>query len=180
MLHFIAFSASEFMTLVDVSGRFVFRAWTQGSYSYKEASGELGVPGEVITHRSVAAQTVVSHGSGEDAGHLIGIQFGAPGDARNLGLQNHNMNTFAPKALQEAFRGSGGSYHDLESRWSSRLKQRYRIFVTVVDKYRVGENRPFSRSVRWTETTPNGIQGAPQSLEFGNFSSPQSRIKAGH
>jgi hypothetical protein len=123
----------------------------------------------------VAAQRGVSSGSGEHAGHLIGIQFGAPGDERNLGLQNPNMNTFAPSSLHEAFRGAGGSYHDLESRWSAHLKQGYRITVTVCDKYRAGENRPFSRSVQWSEITPNGAPGAKQSLEFANFSSPQSR-----
>ncbi len=163
------------MALVDISSRFAFRKWTQGNFDYKEASGELGVPGQVVTHRSITAQRVMSGGTGEHAGHLIGIQFGAPGDERNLGLQNPNMNTFAPKSLQEAFRGSGGSYHDLESRWSERLKQGCKITVTVRDKYRHGENRPFSRSVQWTETTRNGIPGARQSLEFGNFSSPQSR-----
>jgi hypothetical protein len=47
----------------------------------------------------------MSGGTGDHAGHLIGIQFGAPGDVRNLGLQNANMNTFAPKALQPAFSG---------------------------------------------------------------------------
>ena len=97
------------MALPDISARFTFRQWTQGSYSYKEASGELGVPGKVATHRSVAAQRAMSAGTGEHAGHLIGIQFGAPGDVRNLGLQNPNMNTFAPKKLQAAFRGPGGS-----------------------------------------------------------------------
>ncbi|HEX4808091.1 MAG TPA: DNA/RNA non-specific endonuclease [Bryobacteraceae bacterium] len=163
------------MSLPDISQRFVFRRWTQGSYSYKEASGELGVPGQVTTHRIVSAQRAVSSGTGEHAGHLIGIQFGAPGDERNLGLQNANMNTFAPTALQEAFRGPGGSYHDLESRWSARLKQGYRITVTVRDKYRTGENRPFSRAVQWSEVAPNGVPGPAQSLEFGNFSSPQSR-----
>ncbi len=163
------------MALVDISSRFVFRSWTQGSYDYKEASGELGTPGQVVTHRSVAAQRAMSSGSGEHAGHLIGIQFGAPGDVRNLGLQNPNMNTFAPKALQEALRGPGGSYHDLESRWTANLRQGYKITVTVRDKYRHGENRPFSRWVQWTEVTPAGVQAPSQSLEFGNFGSFQSR-----
>ena len=113
--------------LPDISQQFTFRSWTQGAYAYKDASGKLGVPGKVRTHRSVSVQRAVSSGSGEHAGHLIGIQFGAPGDARNLGLQNPNMNTFAPKTLQEAFRGPGGSYHDLESRWSERLKLGFQI-----------------------------------------------------
>lgn len=163
------------MALTDISAQFLFRQWTQGTFSYKEASGELGVPGTVATHRIVAAQRAMSSGTGEHAGHLIGIQFGAPGDLRNLGLQNPNMNTFAPKALQPAFQGSGGSYHDLESRWSEQLKQGTRIRVTVRDKYRKGENRPFSRWVQWIETQPGASPGPAQDLEFGNFSSPQQR-----
>ena len=79
------------MALPDISAQFIFRQWTQGRYSYKEASGELGVPGRVATHRIVSAQRTMSGGTGEHAGHLIGIQFGAPGDIRNLGLQNANM-----------------------------------------------------------------------------------------
>jgi hypothetical protein len=90
-------------------------------------------------------------------------------------LQNANMNTFAPKALQAAFQGHGGSYHDLESRCSERLKAGYKVRVTVRDKYRRGENRPFTRWVRWIETKPGAAAGQVYELEFGNFSSPQQR-----
>jgi hypothetical protein len=148
------------MALPDISARFVFRGpWTQGNYSYKEASGELGCPGTIATHRIVSAQRAMSGGTGEHAGHLIGIQFGAPGDVRNLGLQNPNMNTFAPKALQPAFQGPGGSYYDLESEWTDLLKAGSRIRVTVRDKYRRGEARPFSRWVQWVETRPGAAFG---------------------
>jgi hypothetical protein len=163
------------MALPDISAQFVFRQWTQGKFFYKEASGELGVPGKVATHRIVAAQRTMSGGTGEHAGHLIGIQFGAPGDIRNLGLQNSNMNTFAPKGLQPAFQGHGGSYHDLESEWSEQLKAGSKIRVTVKDKYRVGENRPFSRWVQWSERKPGAASTVVRELEFGNFSSPQMR-----
>lgn len=163
------------MALPDISAQFQFRSWTQGNYSYKEATGELGVPGRVATHRIVSAQRAMSSGTGEHAGHMIGIQFGAPGDVRNLGLQNPNMNTFAPKALQAAFRGPGGSYHDLESRWGDSLKGGNKIRVTVRDKYRKDENRPFSRWVQWTETKPGASQGSTLDLEFGNFGSPQQQ-----
>jgi hypothetical protein len=95
------------MALPDISAQFFFRQWTQGKYSYKEASGELGVPGKVATHRIVSAQRAMSGGTGEHAGHLIGIQFGAPGDIRNLGLQNPNMNTFAPGTCRKHFRAMG-------------------------------------------------------------------------
>ncbi len=161
------------MSLADISGRFKFRRWVSGRFEYEELSGELGEPGTVMTHRVVAAQQAMSKGTGEHAGHRIGIQFGAPGDARNLGLQNANMNTFAPKALYDAFRGSGGSYHRLESEWAEKLHQGWKIFVTVRDTYRVGEKRPFSRRVDWTETMPNGASLPSRGLDFGNFDSPQ-------
>lgn len=166
------------MSLPDIRNQ--FRFWTSyaGQFTYKNAEGDLGVPGQVATFRSRSAQTGVSHGTGEHAGHLIGTQFGAPGDAQNLGLQNPNMNSFAPKALQDAFRGAGGSYHRLESDWKRLLQQGYRIHVKIQDKYRQGENRPFSRSVQWTQTAPNG-GSVTNSLEFGNFSSPQQRNAAG-
>ena len=48
------------MALPDISAQFVFREWIQGKYSYKEASGELGVPGKVVTHRIVSAQRAMS------------------------------------------------------------------------------------------------------------------------
>jgi hypothetical protein len=158
----------------DLSSRFAFRQWSTGQYSYVEASGELGVPGQVKTHRDKNAQSSVSAGTGEHAGHLIGIQFGAPGDERNLGLQNPNMNTFAPKKYQEAFVGSGGSYHNLESQWKELLLEGWSIYVTVTDKYRANEDRPFSRQVSWVETSPTG-EKRRSNLEFGNFGSPQQR-----
>ncbi len=163
------------MALTDISAQFLFKQWTQGNFSYKEASGELGVPGTVVTHRIVADQRTMSGGTGEHAGHMIGIQYGAPGDVRNLGLQNPNTNTFAPKALQAAFQGHGGSYHDLESRWTAMLKQGSKVRVTVRDKYHKGENRPFSRWAQWTETKPGASTAQTLELEFPNFSSPQLR-----
>jgi hypothetical protein len=167
------------MALPDISSRFTFRSWTQAGYFNKEAAGELGVPGKVMTHRDVGAQRDLAGGSGDHAGHMIGVQFGAPGGIENMGLQNANMNTFAPKRLQEAFRGHGGSYHDLESEWSRKLKAGSRISVIVQDQYRLGEERPFVRWVQWTETTAQGKQEAPQTRDFGNFSSPQLREARG-
>lgn len=157
---------------LDISERFVFRQWDTGNFSYKEVSGELGVPGQVRTHRDRNAQRRLSAGTGEHAGHLIGIQFGAPGDERNLGLQNPNMNTFAPRQYHEAFQGSGGSYYALELRWQALLLEGWRIFVTVTDKYRRGADRPFTRHVDWIETSLTG-ETHRASLDFGNFGSPQ-------
>ena len=132
-----------------------------------------------MTHRDVGAQRELAGGSGDHAGHMIGVQFGAPGGIENMGLQNANMNTFAPRRLQEAFRGHGGSYHDLESEWSRKLKAGSRIMIIVQDKYRLDEERPFVRWVQWTETTREGKHLAPETMDFGNFSSPQQRAASG-
>ena len=162
----------------NIVGRFTFREWSGSDFHYVQASGELGVPGDVVTHRDERAQRQVSAGTGEHAGHLIAIQFGAPGDRRNLGLQNPNMNTFAPKKYQEAFAGSGGSYFDLESTWKELLLDGWMIDVIVTDKYRRGEDRPFTRSVSWKGVSAWGEkQGG--ALDFGNFDSPQKRAAQG-
>jgi DNA/RNA non-specific endonuclease len=166
------------VSLPDIRNQFNFTSGHVGANFYKRGEGNLGAPGQVMTHRDNSAQRSISSGSGEHAGHLIGIQFGAPGGVENLGLQNPNVNTFAPRQLHEAFVGPGGNYHNLESKWAEQLKQGYRIHVTVTDKYHPGENRPYSRSVQWIQTSPKGI--AQQfALEFVNFSSPQSRAKTG-
>ncbi len=166
------------MTLKDVRTNYTFdQGYTRTGF-YKKAMGELGVPGQVLTHRDPGAQTEVSSGTGEHAGHLIAIKFGPPGGLENLGLQNPNMNTYSPKPLQEAFQGSGGSYYRLECRWTELLHKNYKIHVTVTDRYRPGENRPYTRSVEWTETPPGGGLPESKALEFVNFTSPQSRAKS--
>lgn len=161
--------------LPDISSRFTFRNWTQGGYFYKEAAGELGIPGQVMKHRDENAQCELSGGTGDHAGHLIAIQFGAPGGIENMGLQNANMNTYAPRRLQEALRGHGASFYELELDWKRKLLQKppYRITVIVQDKYMVGENRPFARWVQWVETTPDNKTLPPETRRFGNFNSPQ-------
>lgn len=160
--------------LRDVSGRFTFREEIRGRIRYKEISGELGIPGHVVTHRDRKSQTDLSAGTGEHGGHLIAIEFGAPGDIRNLGLQNPNMNTFAPTRYQKPLAGIGGSYRQLEIRWKELLLQGWKIHATVTDKYRIGEERPFTRHVRWTERSRSG-ETYTQSMDYGNFGSPQKR-----
>lgn len=162
--------------LPDISSRFRVRPrWREGNFEYEEISGRLGVPGQVMTHRSVADQRAMSAGTGDHAGHRIGVQFGAPGDARNMSLQNANINTRAPRGLQETFHGPGGSYLDLENLWAQKLRNGTGIEVRVRDRYRPGESRPVSRLVEWTETAPNGAVTHHTGLEFLNTTSPQSR-----
>lgn len=163
--------------LPDISHHFRFRVYSEGGYRFVEGSGKLGVPGKVLKHRSQSAQHAVSHGTGDHAGHLIGNQFGAPGGGLNLGRQNANINTYAPK-VQQNWAGQGGSYLKLEKEWEQKLKDGYGIEVRVRDRYRFGEDRPIARHVEWTEIHPSGGR-TTQRLEFLNTTSPQSRAAMG-
>jgi hypothetical protein len=163
--------------LPDISGHFRFRKYTDGSYQIVEGSGRLGIPGKVTKHRNRAAQQAVSRDTGDHAGHLIGNQFGAPGDGLNLGLQNANLNTYAPR-LEQHWAGQGGSYLKLEKAWEEKLKNGYGIEVRVRDRNRVGEYRPIARHVEWTEIDPYG-GSSRRSLDFLNTTSPQSRAAKG-
>jgi len=173
---------SRVKVLRDISSTFKFpEPATDGYFWYKEASGKLGEPGTVVTHRNVKEQRDVSEGTGEDAGHLIGIRFGAPGGFCNLGLQNSNMNRRAPRQYQGAFQGSGGSYLDLENQWERKLHAGWEIYVVVTDKYRVEDTeRPIGRKVVWDEISPPPVKvKSSYSLYFGNWDSPQKRAAEG-
>jgi hypothetical protein len=91
----------------DISGNFHFETIDRAHYVYKIGSGQLGVPGTVKTHRSKREQSKVSSGTGDDAGHLIGDRFGAPGGAENLGPQNWIQNQY-------------GTFKQLENTWETR------------------------------------------------------------
>lgn len=148
--------------LPDISRRFQFPPrFRRGNYEYVQASGELGVPGRVMTHRSPSAQTGVAGGTGDDAGHLIGNRFGAPGGAENLGMQNWVQNRY-------------GTYKQLEDDWAAKLQNGTGVEVVVQDVYRAGETRPFMRRVEWMETAPDGRQTQHQLL-FANAHTPRSR-----
>jgi hypothetical protein len=155
-------SASAPPTLVDVSGRFNFgETVAPNGTIYKTARGELGEPGKVVRHRSGSSQRGVSAGTGDDAGHLIGDRFGAPGDDRNLSPQNWRANQF-------------GTFKQLENFWAAKLKAGSRVEVEVTDVTRAGEDRPFMRTVRWRETFPDGTADTGQ-LTFANTHTPKSR-----
>jgi hypothetical protein len=134
--------------LPDISRRFRFRTVYElrgnKEYKVKEAWGRLGVPGKVKRHRSRSAQTKVSRRSGDHAGHLIGDQFGAPGDARNLSLQNHLQNK------------AGGSWHGREQSWAKKLEDGVGIEVHVSDSIPAGGTRPTDRVAKWVEIYPDG------------------------
>src|ERR1700730_15709361 len=66
MLRFRGEKNGVAMSLPDIRARFLFPPMrTQGNFSYKEASADLGVPGHVATNRLVSSQTAMSKGTGE-------------------------------------------------------------------------------------------------------------------
>lgn len=151
------------MALKDVSSQFRFRWFDRGEYRYHEGAGELGVPGKVLQHRSQSDQSSISSGTGDDAGHLIGNRFGAPGNVDNLGPQNWRQNRF-------------GTFKQLENAWELSLKSGISIVVCVQDVFRKDEGRPYLRRVEWTEKTPAGKKSFHELL-FANTHSPESRDK---
>ena len=152
--------------LPDISKRFQFTTTIVNGKEHKVAEGWLGVPDRVLTHRSPHAQKGVSTRSGDDAGHLIGNQFGAPGDARNLSLQNWIMN-----------RGAG-TWHDLEKQWAELLKKGHKVRVKVTDIAEPGK-RPYHRKAEWTVVQPDGRTTTHHSLDFLNSTSEKSRKATG-
>jgi hypothetical protein len=149
--------------LPDISKQFKFRKFEQNGYRYEELSGRLGVPGKVKQHRSSYQQRKVAGGTGDDAGHRIANEFGAPGGAENLSPQNWIQNR------------AGGTYRDLEIDWGNKLRNGTGIEVKVQDVFKPGQNRAFLRKVEWTETSPTGAV-TKKSLDFMNTQSVESRL----
>jgi hypothetical protein len=151
--------------LPDVSRQFTFRRFEQNGQIYQEASGRLGVPDRVRTHRNPTAQRGVSSGTGDDAGHLIGDRFGAPGGFENLSQQNWIANR-------------SGTFKQLEDTWAQKLKEGTGIEVQIRDVTRQGEDRPFMRKAAWTEIAPDGSR-TQHELLFANTHSAKSREMQG-
>lgn len=150
----------------DISSNFRFQTIERGNYVYKIASGQLGVPGMVKLHRSKSAQSSVSSGTGDDAGHLIGNRFGAPGGPENLGPQNWIQNQY-------------GTFKQLENAWETKLKSGVRIYALVQDVFRKTtagqqEDRPFMRRVEWDEMLRTGV-AVHHELVFANPQTAKSR-----
>src|SRR5437870_2937171 len=61
------------------------------------------------------AQKKMAGGTGDDAGHLIGNRFGAPGGRENLSPQNWKANRF-------------GTYKDLENLWARKRLTNIEVF----------------------------------------------------
>lgn len=146
---------------VDVRGQYEFETYVRNGKTYKQAYGWLGMPDQVLTHRSTKDQRLVAGGSGDDAGHLIGNRFGSPGGAANLSQQNWKANRY-------------GTYKDLENTWAAKRRAGVDIFVQVTDVFRHGETRPFMRNVQWIEAS-RGHENRYQ-VDFANAHTPESRL----
>ncbi|MEL6330415.1 MAG: DNA/RNA non-specific endonuclease [Planctomycetota bacterium] len=152
--------------LPDISSSFKFDTFMKPNGTMvREASGRLGVPGKVATHRSKSAQKAVSEGMGDDAGHLIGNRFGAPGGQQNLTLQHYRSNR-------------NGTFKQLENAWARKLKEGTGIEVRVSDHIKPPETRPFMRKAEWTEIAPDGRRTQHEMI-FMNAHSPRSRAAQG-
>jgi len=145
----------------DISKHFKFCRYPKDNRDYHEGNGWLGVPGKVKTHRRHAAQKKVAGGTGDDAGHLIGDRFGAPGGEENLGPQNWKSNRH-------------GTFKELEDHWDMRLKTGHAVFVRVIDICNKDTTRPFVRRVYWTEVSPEGRE-RHSSVDFANMHTHESR-----
>jgi hypothetical protein len=152
---------------IDIRDRFQFLEMQQGDTLIKQVSGELGDPRRVIRHRDEGAQSDLSSQMGDDAGHLIGNQFGAPGDLRNLSLQNWVQNRFHQG-------GDDGTWYRLEMEWRGHLEAGSRVFVTVRDHTRAGEYRPYMRVAEFTIVDRNGNITTDRRI-FANTESTRSR-----
>lgn len=146
---------------MDVRGQYIFETFTRNGKRYKRAYGWLGTPNQVATHRSASAQRGVAGGTGDDAGHLIGNRFGAPGGAENLSQQNWKANRF-------------GTYKDLENRWAELRLAGVDVYVQVTDISRPAQVRPFMRNVQWIERRL-GRQSRSEVI-FANAHTPESRL----
>lgn len=162
------------VALPDVSTRFdippVRTVTLRGRpYRMHTASGWLGVPGRVRTCRDESAQARFSRGTGMDAGHLIGTQFGAPGTGPNLALQSWMQNE------------GGGTYHALEKAWADLLQAGGAVWVQVnawvpvgLDPHAPDLPRLGDRDVHFRLIRPNGQRecGSRSPVAFVNFHTP--------
>ncbi len=152
--------------LPDISDQFTYNETVRpDGFREVEVSGELGVPGEVRTHRDEGAQSAISSGTGDHAAHLVANIFGASGGPENLSAFNWGTNL--------------SSYKRLENHWGRLLLAGGEVSVRVTDVFPPGAgDRPRSREVRWTETAPDGSV-SQQELTFPNFHTPESRAARG-
>jgi hypothetical protein len=149
--------------LPDISKKFKFYRANDVKFLRRVAEGRLGVPKRVFKHSRDGRlhKKFNARFKGDDAGHLIGLLFGAPAGRKNLGPQNWIANRY-------------GTFRRMEARWAGLLKKGHGVEVKVIDVTRRGETRPFLRKVKWKVTDPHGNTETFR-LDFGNFETVKSR-----
>ena len=116
----------------------------EGDQTTKYAAGILAHPNLPKADRDIKAQSAVSKGTGFDAGHLIGHQFGGPEIPGNLSLQNPTMNQ------------GGGNWYKMESQWANDLRDNNRVAVVVKEVTRTDTPNFLWRSVESLTINPDG------------------------
>lgn len=126
--------------------RGALRFWQESNngMTVKHAAGRLNQPGAEPFPRDLEAQRAVSRGTGYDAGHLIGHQFGGPEIPGNLSLQNHLMNQ------------GGGTFYNLEQSWAASLAEGKAVAVHVTEYTRDQDTAFLYRKVETVTTAPSG------------------------
>jgi len=152
----------------QIERRGTLRFWqeTEGDFTVKHAAGRLNIPGVDPTPRDLAQQRAVSRGTGYDAGHLIGHQYGGPETPANLSLQNHLQNQ------------GGGTYYNLESHFAEALAADTAVSVHVREMTKANDPAYLYRHVAWVETQSNGTMTREATL-FMNPESERVRIAQG-
>jgi hypothetical protein len=140
-----------------VERRGALRFWQEsaGNQTTKYAVGRLNAPGTDVFPRDLKQQRAVSRGTGYDAGHLIGHQFGGPEIPANLSLQNPTMNQ------------GGGTWYMMESRWAESLAAGNAVSVAIREITRTDDPTFVYRNVEVVTTTPAG-EITRESLAFLN------------
>ncbi len=115
-----------------------------GDQTTKYAAGVLAHPDLPKADRDMKAQSAVSKGTGFDAGHLIGHQFGGPEIFGNLSLQNPTMNQ------------GGGNWYKMETQWANDLRDDNRVAVVVKEVTRTDTPNFLWRSVESLTINPDG------------------------
>lgn len=128
------------------------------------AAGWLGWPQIVANHRGSGDHTALEVRVGDHIGHLIGVQFGAPDDSRNVSSQNGAQNGIIPKV-------GWGTYFALEKRMRSLLNRGAAIYLQVWTYRRRHTNARYThyRDVIVDIFHPSGERERIDNLSFGNF-----------
>ncbi|MEZ0275440.1 MAG: hypothetical protein ACAH88_11095 [Roseimicrobium sp.] len=179
----------------DISDRIV----TEGPY-YKDGEivrvteGKLGLPGEVRDHRSEHMQGEAAGGTGDDAGHHSGSQFGAPpgkhirerlpeAEVKAVEEQLGPAHTRDNLGRQNWIQNEGGTWHQMDSDIKEAMQGGSEIDQKTSEHTKAGETRPYKRDVTLTETKTTHTEDGPKTettehkMTFLNSDSQKSMEK---